>query len=82
MEDYNSFIVPNWHLNNILKMRRYTYINKYYLSNGTFPSEEEISNIVISEDEKEKIKEHYYMLYLAEEVTKNNSSTTPPQENV
>lgn len=56
MITYKDFKVSEHFLKHILEQRRSNYINKYYNENNTYPSSEEISNITLTEEEKENYK--------------------------
>lgn len=65
MIDYNSFTMPEWYLNNVLNMCKANFINEYYKNNGTYPTSEEVSAVVIPNEQFETFKKRCFEMYLA-----------------
>ena len=89
MIKYESFVVPQHYWDNLTNMRRTSYIKKYYTENGIYPTQEQISAVVLSAEEIENFNRRYYAGYLAKQVENNNviippviSPTDPPKEDI
>lgn len=65
MIDYNSFTMPEWYLNNVLNMCKANFINEYYKNNGTYPTSEEVSAVVVPNEQFETFKKRCFEMYLA-----------------
>ena len=65
MLDYNSFTMPEWYLENVLNMCKVNFVNEYYEKQGMYPTPEEVSAVVLSNEQYELFKKRYFSLYLA-----------------
>lgn len=78
MVEYESFFAPQYYWNNLTNMRRASYIKKYFAENGVYPTQEQISAIVLTAEEVEKFNRHYYANYLVKQVTNEDTPVIPP----
>lgn len=69
MVNYENFIVPEWYYNVLLKQHRIDFIKEYYKSNQKYPTSSEIENVVLSNEEKERLKHRLYIEYCITETT-------------
>ena len=72
---YENFVVPNRHWDYVLEQKHITYVNEFYKKNKYYPSKEDIQNVLLTDDEKEKYKRLFYARYCA-------TGTIPSEPNI
>ena len=72
MKDYNSFIIPQSHLDYFYKEKRALYRYKYFKKYGKFPTEEQVKDFTIPKEEIESFKQMVYA-----KCCENGYPTTP-----
>lgn len=80
MIEYESFVAPQYYWDNLTNMRRTSYIKKYYAENGVYPTQEQISAVVLSAEEIENFNRSYYAGYLAKLAASGETPVVPPVE--
>lgn len=80
MIEYESFVAPQYYWDNLTNMRRTSYIKKYYAENGVYPTQEQISAVVLSAEEIETFNRSYYAGYLAKLAASGETPVVPPVE--
>lgn len=75
MKDYNSFIIPQSHLDYFYKEKRTLYRYKYFKKHGKFPTEEQVKDFTIPKEEIESFKQMVYAKYCENDYTVNLPTT-------
>ena len=62
---YENFIVPNMYWEYVLAQHQTSFINEYYKMYKKYPSDKEVLEVVLSDEEKERYKRLFYAQYKA-----------------
>ena len=61
--EYNNLTIPQPYLDAVVGLKRKSFIKTFFKENGTYPTDNDIKNIVLSPNEYEKLKQNYYLIH-------------------
>lgn len=64
--EYNNLTIPQPYLDAVVGMKRKSFVKTFFKENGTYPTDNDIKNIVLSPNEYEKLKQNYYIKHLSD----------------